>query len=82
MNRRFLVGIKNSTEDYTLKQWTQLWKGKKIRPTRIKIHSNLEQLFKASSGQNYDDEMNLFCNFFADDFCRELEVQLKTFRQF
>ena len=47
-----------------------------------KTHSNLEQLFKAASGQNYDDEINLFCNLFGDDFSRDLEEQLKTFRQF
>ena len=50
--------------------------------TGFKTYSNLEQLLKASSGENYDDELNLFCNFFGDDFCREdLEAQLKTFRQ-
>ena len=49
----------------------------------IRHYSNLERLFKLASGRNYDDAMNLFCNFFGDDFCREdLEVQLKTFRQF
>lgn len=47
----------------------------------FRVYSNVEQLlFKASSGQNYENEFSVVCDFYEDLDKEELESQLKVFQ--
>ncbi len=47
----------------------------------FRVYSNVEQLlFKASSGQNYENEFSVVCDFYEDLDREELESQLKVFQ--
>ena len=49
----------------------------------FKIFSNVQQLlFKAcSAGQSFNEDLDVVCDFFYDDFSKELSAQLLTLRE-